>query len=83
MNCPQCGSAIPVARTDLGFFICVSCAQARPTPKYRGAMIYGHKTAGAVALMSPDEFSYFKKVTRRRGQQSVLRNVLHANGRAV
>jgi hypothetical protein len=46
-------------------------------------MIYGHKTAGAVALMSPDEFTYFKRVTRRRGQQSVLRNVLHANGRAV
>lgn len=46
-------------------------------------MVYGHKTAGAICLMSPDEFTRYKKVTNRRGQQSVLRNVLHANGRAV
>jgi len=83
MNCPQCGAGIPAARTNLGFFICVSCAQQRPVPKYKGAMTYDQKTGGSVTLMSPTEFTYFKKVTRRRGQQSVLRNVLHANGRAV
>lgn len=83
MICPLCRATLQPERLALGFYTCVSCAQQRPVPKYKGAMIYGHKTAGAVALMSPDEFSYFKKVTRRRGQQSVLRNVLHANGRAV
>ena len=67
----------------LGLYTCVSCAQRHPTPKYRGAMTYDQKTGGAVTLMSPAEFTYFKKVTRRRGQQSILRNVIHANGRAV
>lgn len=46
-------------------------------------MTYDQKTGGAVTLMSPNEFTYFKRVTRRRGQQSILRNVIHANGRAV
>jgi hypothetical protein len=41
------------------------------------------KTAGAVCLMSPDEFSRYKKLTNRKGQSSVLRNVLEANGRAL
>jgi hypothetical protein len=83
MICPSCLEPLHPERLNLGFHVCVSCAQASPVPRYKGAMIYGHKTAGAVALMSPDEFTYFKRVTRRRGQQSVLRNVLHANGRAV
>jgi len=83
MNCPLCHSAVPPERAALGFYTCVSCAQQRPVPRYKGAMTYDQKTGGAVTLMSPAEFTYFKKVTRRRGQQSVLRNVLHANGRAV
>jgi hypothetical protein len=70
-------------RADLGLALCLSCAQTRPVTRYRGAMIYGHKTAGAVCLMSPDEFSRYKKLTNRKGQSSVLRNVLEANGRAL
>jgi hypothetical protein len=46
-------------------------------------MVYGHKTAGEVCLMAPEDFTRFKKLTNRRGQQSVLRNVLFAGGRAV
>lgn len=83
MNCPACHNLIEEARLELGLTICLSCARSHPTPKYRGAMVYGHKTAGAICLMSPEEFTRYKKVTNRRGQQSVLRNVLHANGRAV
>jgi len=79
LNCSQCGSPVPIERTALGLFSCVTCARLRPTPKYRGAVIYGHKTAGAVTIMSPDEFSYFKKVTRRSGQRSILRNVMESN----
>ena len=83
MTCPLCPATLQPERAALGFYTCVSCAQQRPVPRYKGAMTYDQKTGGAVTLMSPNEFSYFKKVTRRRGQQSVLRNVLHANGRAV
>lgn len=83
MTCPQCGGGMEQARHDLGLASCFSCAQARPITRYRGAMIYGHKTAATVCLMSPDEFSRYKKLTNRRGQSSVLRNVLVANGRAL
>lgn len=83
MTCPSCGKRMEQARIDLGLAGCLSCAQSRPVTRYRGAMIYGHKTAGAVCLMSPDEFSRYKKLTNRKGQSSVLRNVLVAAGRAL
>ena len=44
-------------------------------------MIYDHKTAGTLQVMMPDEYDNFKKVTDRKGQSSVLRNVLDAGGR--
>ena len=53
----------------------------RVTQKYKGTMIYDHKTAGALQVMMPDEYDNFKKVTDRKGQSSVLRNVLDAGGR--
>jgi hypothetical protein len=82
MTC-LCGNPLEEGRAALGLPTCLPCAQARPAPRYRGAMIYGHKTAGAICLMSPDEFSHYKKLTNRRGQSSVLRNVIVANGRAL
>ena len=53
----------------------------RVTEKYKGTMIYDHKTAGTLHIMSPSEYDGFKKVTSRKGQSSVLRNVLDAGGR--
>ena len=53
----------------------------RVTQKYKGTMIYDHKTAGTLQIMSPSEYDGFKKVTSRKGQSSVLRNVLDAGGR--
>ena len=53
----------------------------RVTQKYKGTMIYDHKTAGALQVMMPDEYNNFKKITDRKGQSSVLRNVLDAGGR--
>ena len=53
----------------------------RVTEKYKGTMIYDHKTSGTLQNMSPSEYDGFKKVTSRKGQSSVLRNVLDAGGR--
>ena len=53
----------------------------RVTEKYKGTMIYDHKTAGTLQIMSPNEYDGFKRVTSRKGQSSVLRNVLDAGGR--
>jgi hypothetical protein len=33
--------------------------------------------------MAPDDFTRFKKLTNRRGQMSIIRNVLFGMGRAV
>lgn len=83
MKCADCGQPIEVERLDLGFSRCRGCAFDRPVDKVRGAMVYGDKTAGAVEVMSPDVWSYYKKISRRVGQRSALRNVLHAGGRSV
>ena len=83
MNCSQCGQPIEVERIDLGFSRCKGCAFDRPEPKLKGAMVYGHKTAGALNVMSSEAWGYYKKISRRVGQKSALRNVLHAGGRSV
>ena len=82
--CPVCTTRhIEEARVDLGLAYCLACATQLPTPRYKGAMIYAHKTGGAIQLMSPSEHAGYKRHTRRVGQRSALRNVLFAAGRAV
>lgn len=83
MNCSDCGQPIEVERVNLGFARCKGCAFDRPVDRVRGAMVYGDKTAGSVNVMSPEAWSYYKKISRRVGQRSALRNVLHAGGRSV
>lgn len=83
MNCSDCGQPIEMERLNLGFSRCKGCAFDRPVDRVRGAMVYGHKTAGSVDVMSPEMWSYYKKISRRVGQRSALRNVLHAGGRSV
>jgi hypothetical protein len=46
-------------------------------------MVYAHKTGGTISLMAPDDYTRFKKLTNRKGQMSIIRNVLFAGGRAV
>lgn len=83
MNCAVCNQPIEVERIDLGFARCKGCAFDYPEPKLKGAMVYGHKTAGALNVMSPESFEHYNKISRRVGQRSALRNVLHAGGRSV
>ena len=83
MKCSVCNDPIEVERLNLGLSRCKGCAFDHPEPKLKGAMVYGHKTAGALNVMSPESFSQFKKISRRVGQRSTLRNVLHSGGRLV
>lgn len=82
MNCQTCGQPVESERIDLGFSRCRGCAFVRPEPKVKGAMVYGHKTAGALNVMSPESFGNYKRISRRVGQRSALRNVLDAGGRS-
>ncbi len=83
MKCRTCGQPIETERLDLGFSRCKGCAFDRPEPKLKGAMVYGDKTAGVLNVMTPESFDGFKKISRRVGQRSTLRNVLHSGGRLV
>jgi hypothetical protein len=82
MNCIICNDPIEPARHNLGFSKCKGCAFLHPEEKVRGAMVYSDKTAGAINVMTPDSFANYKRISRRVGQRSALRNVLDAGGRS-
>ena len=83
MKCASCGQPIEVKRIDLGFSRCKGCAFDKPEPRLKGSMVYGDKTAGVLNVMAPDVWSYYRKISRRVGQRSTLRNVLYSGGRLV
>ncbi len=62
----------------------VSVPRSVETPRYRGSLVFDHKTGGTLQIFrNPEDFQVHKKITNRKGQQSILRNVLHAGGRLV
>lgn len=70
-----CGKIIEPARVALGYKYCLSCAQSFGAPKVRGRMVYEHKTAGYIEIMSPSSFRDNKKFFNRSGNRSVLKQV--------
>jgi hypothetical protein len=82
MKCVVCDDLIEPARLNLGFSKCKGCAFLHPEVKVKGAMVYSDKTAGAINVMSPQSFNDYKRISRRVGQRSALRNVLDAGGRS-
>lgn len=82
MNCVICDDLIEVERMNLGFTKCKGCAFLHPELKVKGAMVYGHKTAGSINIMTPESFKDYKRISRRVGQRSALRNVLDNGGRS-
>ena len=83
MKCVICNDPIETERLNLGLSKCKGCAFDHPEPKLKGAMVYGHKTAGSLNVMSPESFMDYRKISRRVGQRSALRNVLDNGGRSV
>lgn len=81
--CPRCHKPVEKARRDLDLVYCLACATSTPTPRYKGAMVYAHKTGASIELMSPDTHKDLQRYSRRVGQRSTLRNVLFASGRSV
>ena len=67
---------------NLGFTKCKGCAFLHPEVKVKGAMVYSDKTGGAINVMSPDSYADYKRISRRVGQRSALRNVLDNGGRS-
>lgn len=82
MNCVICDDSIEIERFNLGFTKCKGCAFLHPELKVKGAMVYSDKTGGAINVMSPDSYADYKRISRRVGQRSALRNVLDNGGRS-
>lgn len=80
--CPCCSQTVEAARVELGLKVCLACAKkGKHQAKYLGAMVFEHKTAGTLQVMSAETFADFKAKTARKGQSSTLRNVLVGGGR--
>lgn len=73
MNC-HCGNKIEEFRiTELNSKICSKCAHKINTPIKRGIMIWNHKTAPELQVVSEEGYKDFAANTNRKGQKSVLR----------
>ena len=55
----------------------------RQEGRRKGAMIYSHKTAGEIQIMSEESYEHYQSHSKRKGQGSCLRNVLVGNGRLM
>lgn len=77
-NCNACSAPVEDERVELlDSHVCAACAAkgiAQP-PTLKGAMIYGHKTAGELAVMPSSTFDLHRSTFGRIGQQSILRKV--------
>lgn len=56
---------MPPERKLAGFARCVACS---PQHTYKGANVYGHKTAGAVELMHPRTYANYRRVSSRKAK---------------
>lgn len=65
MICISCYSDIEEARLEAlpDTNVCSCCAHkgAGQKPKVKGVMVFGHKTAGAIQVISPESFKEWKK----------------------
>jgi hypothetical protein len=72
-----CGKTVEKARQELGFKICKACAFAMPDrPKVKGRMVYGHKTAGTIEILSAESWEANKKYFVPNGPRSSVKNFM-------
>ncbi len=78
MNCVYCKNAVHEERIALGFNYCVTCASKRPVAAYKGIMVFGHKTAGTMQVVSPENFADYRRLNpygRYTGRGSGIQKV--------
>ena len=72
-----CGRQVETARAELGFTICKTCAFSIPDrPKVKGRMVYGHKTAGSIEILSAESWNANKKYFIPNGPRSSIKNFM-------
>ena len=72
-----CGRQVEKAREELGLKICKTCAFAIPDrPKVKGRMVYGHKTAGSIEILSAQSWEANKRYFVPNGPRSSVKNFM-------
>jgi len=77
MKC-NCGNPIEQERLEFKLSTCVRCARSQPQERPRGIMLYGHKTAGEIQIVSQEAFQDYRKYNpcgRYTGRGSGLHRV--------
>jgi hypothetical protein len=75
MNCGRCNNSIEQERLEVlpKTKICAACARMLNPPKVKGAMIFEHKTAPTIHIMSAETFeNEWKPRTPRFGMGSAV-----------
>ena len=77
MECFHCFNNVSEARVSAGYNYCRVCAER--VPQVRGVMCYGHKTAGEMQVVSPQQFSEHRRYNpygRNTGRGSGVHRVM-------
>lgn len=62
-KCNRCDNQVEQERIDLlNSVICSSCAKKANTKPVRGIMVYGHKTAGTIQVVSQENFADYRRL---------------------
>lgn len=79
-QCRSCLSSVEEDRVELlDSHVCAKCAAGGVDQPgdIRGFMVYDHKTAPDICIMTPGEFHYAKEMTNRVGQESILSKIVN------
>jgi len=78
-NCKLCNNEVEQARVEiLDSHICSKCAPNVKQVARKGIMVYGHKTAGTVQIVSAESFQDYRKYApygRNTGRGSGIHRV--------
>ncbi len=70
----ECGSLVRPERVEAGFTNCIRCANDNPVERPKGVMIYTHKCAPEIEIMSAESWRKKKKYYVPNGARSALKN---------
>ena len=70
-----CGNQVEEARIEFGLKTCKSCAFTGPDiPRPKGRMVFGHKTAGEIEILSAQSWKENKRYFQPNGARSCVKN---------
>jgi hypothetical protein len=83
MKC-RCGREVEAKRIEiLGSDKCSECAKRQCNGRNKGIMVWNHKTAPEIQVVSKETHEQYKKDTYRKGNGSILRNKSPKQGAAL